>query len=592
MGESGRRYYVAVAAIVAIGALARAGVLGHGLAVDDFAQVAMVDGTYPVRRAPWDLYRFSSGALGEVARLREVGALAWWSDDGLRFAALRPLGSLLRAAEIRWFGADATFLAHLHGLAWWAGAVVAFAALARRLVPATVALTAVALHACEEGHGVALSWIANRPALMAATFGSMALAEYVRADGARPVRLATWTFLALACGEYALAVPVFALGLEATVGRNAGSRRWPRCAAVFVPALAYLAVHRALGYGARGSGIYVDPLADPGAFVSAAVVRVPVLLADGIAGVGADAVAVDPARAPAVAAVGGLAAVFLFAVGWFLFADPSRRRAWVVGAGCLVAVLLLHAGAFVSTRLWVVPGPALALGLAALVVALVERVRRGAAGRGWAAAFAVVLTLLHGPVALGRSVFVAEGYGRANTAAVAALRHSDVGDVAGRDVVVYAAVDPTTLLYGRYLVGRNGPPRSWLVLSAVPASLRLRRPTAGRIELDVAGPLGASPLERLFRPGPPPIDRGVEVAAGRVTPVRPTRSTEGEAATIRFDFDPARPPVFLVTTRTALRRLAPPPVGGAVDLPLPVAPLRTAEAKRRGDGPMPSGRGG
>lgn len=62
--------------------------------MDDFAQVAMLDGAYPVERAPWDLFSFTKGEAENVA-LMSRGSLPWWSDPQLRLTALRPLASLL-----------------------------------------------------------------------------------------------------------------------------------------------------------------------------------------------------------------------------------------------------------------------------------------------------------------------------------------------------------------------------------------------------------------------------------------------------------------------------------------------------------------
>ena len=570
MDEASRRYWTLVVLVAAAGIVLRSGVVDHGLAVDDFAQVAMVEGTFPVSRRPWDLYRFASGTSEEVEILRSAGSLAWWSPDDLRFAAFRPLGSLLRWAEIRFLGPDATAFAHGHALAWWAAALLAFAGLARRLVPDGVALGAVVLYACEEGHGVALSWLANRPVYVAVTFGCLALAEQVRASP-RPWRIALFFALALSAGEYGLAVPIFAACLRlARAGpverRPWLDRGWPWLAPLGV----LLVVHGIGAYGARGSGVYVDPLDDPARFVQTAAIRVPVLLADGIVGYSADGVAIDPPSARGAAALGWIGLVVFLVVALSLAPDGRARRAVLAGTLGGLGTLTLLSGAFVSTRLWVLPGPALALGFAALGAWALAEVR-GRVRDAWARASVIVLALLlHGPVAALRSVIVAEGYDRANRAAVAALRASDLGPLADRDVIVYAAVDPTTLLYGRFLVP-GGLARSWLVLSAAPAPVRVRRPAPGRIELDVRGPWLDSPLERLFRADDPPVGLSARVGAGTVTLLR----RDDAGATVRLEYDPATAPVFVLPTRGTLRRLPPPPVGASVDLPAPVAPLRS-----------------
>ncbi len=570
MLDDRRRYLAAVLALAALGVVLRLSVLWAGYAVDDFAQLAMLDGAYPVRRAPWDLYRFSSGAPEEVARLRAAGALSWWSDDHLRFAALRPLASLLRAAEVAAFGADETVAAHAQGLVWWAATVVAFGLALRRLVPASVALWAVFFYVCEEGHAVALTWVANRAALVAAFFVVLAASEALRPDG-RPWRIVLWTSLALAAGEYGLAA--VALAGPLLVVWSAASRRSTvaRGLALAGPTAAYLVAHRLLGYGARGSAIYVDPGADPIAFAKAAAMRLPILLADGLWGWTADAAALAPDRAGG-RVLAGLLGAALFVAAIVRSARPGRPRAVVwAAAGGTVAALVPLCGAFVSTRLWVVPGLALAVGWGFVVVAAFRRGRDVRRGRAFFLAAAAAVVLWHGPGAAVRSVRTAVGYARANAAAVAALRASDVGDLAGRDVVVYAAIDPTTLLYGWYLAGAGGRPRSWLVLSGAPAPLTIRRPRDRTVAVDVHGPLFATPLERLFRAAPWDAGRRADLAAGAVSV---TRGPAGGPVTIRLDLARGAKPVFVVATPTGLRCLPPPPVGGRLRLPAPAVPLR------------------
>ena len=65
---------------------------------DDHAQLAMLRGTFPLRRAPWELFAFVRA--GEAPALRLDGLLPWWTDDRFAIAMFRPLSSVALAAEL------------------------------------------------------------------------------------------------------------------------------------------------------------------------------------------------------------------------------------------------------------------------------------------------------------------------------------------------------------------------------------------------------------------------------------------------------------------------------------------------------------
>ncbi|MFO0569088.1 MAG: gamma-glutamyltransferase [Polyangiaceae bacterium] len=103
-----------------------------GLLADDYLQRAMLDGTYPVRRAPWDLYAFFRNA-SEMPALTASGTLPWWMPEDLRLSLLVPahaepscLGSI-SAYRLSPLGM------HLHSLAWLVAFLFAFRELAHRL---------------------------------------------------------------------------------------------------------------------------------------------------------------------------------------------------------------------------------------------------------------------------------------------------------------------------------------------------------------------------------------------------------------------------------------------------------------------------
>ena len=192
-------------------------------------------------------------------------------------------------------------LMHLQSLIWFGSLVAIAAVLYRRVLgPTWIAGLAALLYALDDAHGYPAGWLANRNALVATTFGCLALVAHDRwrRDGWRPGGVVAPGFLALALlsAEFGAGVVAYLLahalflegaspshstrdtaGLETSVAAGGSARMlalWPH-SMVFV---AWLLAHHALGYGAFGSEYYIDPLRQPGSFAWALLERGPVLL--------------------------------------------------------------------------------------------------------------------------------------------------------------------------------------------------------------------------------------------------------------------------------------------------------------------------
>src|SRR5258708_21904314 len=126
---------------------------------------------------------------------------------------------------------------------------------------------AALLFAVEDGHALPAAWLANRNSLLATLFGLLALTVHDRwrRDGWRPGAWWGSAFLALALlsGELGLGVLAY-LAAYALLLDPAG---WRRGLTAAIPAggvfLTWAAAYRLLGFGASGSGMYLDPLASP-----------------------------------------------------------------------------------------------------------------------------------------------------------------------------------------------------------------------------------------------------------------------------------------------------------------------------------------
>ena len=266
----GSRRALAIAIPLLIAALS----LGSGFVTDDQGFRAVL---HAGARAPWDLFRFQGGDVGENALMIRFGHLAWWASPDLKIHFLRPLTGLLFAADDRVFG-DAALGYHVHSLAWFALLLAGVAVLYRKLLPPAAATLGVAVFGLAAAHTEAYAWLSARHVVVGGAGAAWALALYAHGGKRRWLGLVALA-IGLAGSEAALgAIPIWcALVLAREPSWRARLRE---CAPAIALGVAYLVAYTVLGGGTRGSDGYHDPLADPIGFAGLAIVRVPILLGD------------------------------------------------------------------------------------------------------------------------------------------------------------------------------------------------------------------------------------------------------------------------------------------------------------------------
>ena len=221
---------------------------------DDHAQLAMLRGTFPLHRAPWDLFAFVR--LGEAPALRADGLLPWWTDDRFAIAMFRPLSSLALAAQLTFGGHR---LAHAVSALLFAALVLVAADLFRATLPRPAAWLATALLALSPAATLPLLWVANQNALLAVLLGLLSLSALLRG---RVALAHAALLLAALSGEYAL--PMLGYAVVFALRRPAPARL---VATLSLAALSPMLVARALHYGAANSQ-YLDPLRAPAQWLS------------------------------------------------------------------------------------------------------------------------------------------------------------------------------------------------------------------------------------------------------------------------------------------------------------------------------------
>ncbi|MDD9938562.1 MAG: hypothetical protein OXT09_33440 [Myxococcales bacterium] len=594
MAENDRRggglLAVTLVVAAALGLGLRADSLQTGFFSDDFVEEAMLQGHYPAERGALDLFNFVDGSKREVQLLMARGALPWWSAPDLKLAMFRPLTSALVGLDRALFGAD-PFARHLHSALWWVLALWAAVWLWRGLLPPAAVVVAALFFALEEAHTLPLSWLANRGALVALAGMTAALALHVRARerGAR----GSWAAVALPApallaGEWAFPFLGYFLAYELLRGAGGAGARLRALAPVAALGLGYLVLRAALGYGTRGSGVYIDAVSEPIEFLAAAVQRLPVFSADLVWGLpahhwdfGAPAVLgfIDPLpRWRQVHwALGAGAVVLLPWALWVLRRSGAGERWAHLPWLCLGAALALvpMVSSFPTSRL-VLPA---VLGIAPLAAALVvegfERLRTGAVAPLRVLAWVILmLAILRvntiGAVASSRGDAAMTRY-LAGEGEAWMLGANLGGDDPSARIVQLAASEHTVSLFTPLVRATRGRtmPKSFWTLSMADSPLRVHRPTPHQLELTaVVRPFVDTSVERLYRDSDAGFTVGQRIEIDGLT-VEILELSDGRPRRARFTFehvleDPRYR--FVTCSRDGIGPVSLPAVGGTLEL--------------------------
>jgi hypothetical protein len=419
---------------------------------DDYFHQLMLrpePGVAGLAHRPFDLFRFASGDASAARQLMDEGVFAWWTDPRAVLAFFRPISSFTHWLDYRLWP-DSPAWMHAHSLAWFALLLVAVAAVYRRLADSSAAAgLALLFFALDDAHAPVVSWIANRNQVIALALALPALIAHHRAR-TEGWRTGAWLgptlfALGLLASEAALVVAAYLTAHAVVFEQRSYLRR-------FLPLLPYAAVvvlwrgaYQLLGYGAVNSGLYVDPLRAPGAFLAAVVERLPVLALAQLAGPWADLWEVYPFTFPALRyAVGALACLVI--AGFAALSYPHLKESRVArffGLGALLALVPVCAS-FPHDRLLLGSGIG-AMGLIAGVICHALR-ERGATRSRLALASLVPLHLLLAPVLLPLRAAGVNDFNRVLAAGDRSIPSSP--DIAGKCVVL---VNPPLDPFAAYL---------------------------------------------------------------------------------------------------------------------------------------------
>ncbi len=329
-----------------IGSLLALPALFSGLQADDYFHRAVLLGETryaAIAASPWRLFTFYDGDPARTLTAIDEGLAVWWTDPHLKVDFFRPVSVATHLLDYKLWPRT-PWMMHLHSIGWFAVCVLLVAHLFRRLflrVEHADWLGGLAglMWAVDGTHGVPVGWLAQRNMLVSAAFALAALLLHDRArrDGSRSARY--WSplalLVALLAGEGALSVigylVAYAWLLDDAPPRDRMASLALHAAAVSAWAFGYRSFH----FGARWSGVYLDPLGDPLRFLRALAVRLPVNLSGELGAPPADIhLLVRPALATVMIAIDVSAVALATAFLVPLLRTNRLARFFAVGTVC------------------------------------------------------------------------------------------------------------------------------------------------------------------------------------------------------------------------------------------------------------------
>jgi hypothetical protein len=518
-------------------------------------------------------YGLANGNAADAHWQIEQGYAPWWIDPHLVIRMFRPI-----SLATHWFDIHVMptlpFLMHAENLLWFAALILASTRMYRGVLGPLVGGFAALLFAIDHTHAFVVGYVPNRHALIAAVFGALCLDRHFRsrdhANRREGVLAVVFYLLALLSSEAALAIAFYLFAYALVVERGSLVRRALGLAPYFVVTVVWRAVYTLAGYGAHGSGLYIDPAREPLRFLHAFAERGPILVLGQFFVPPAEVyVLVRPAWAHLML-IGAF--VFLVALAVALVPLLARKRMARFWALAFFLALVPAASAFPHNRQLLFASFAAMALIAELwnfyaIELKGKRLSPLLQGSGVISAVLLFGHLILSPLAF---PFVACSIAYASPMETAI---ADVGDdVVGRDAVFVTAPDyfAVKLVQLSRRVEHQGLPRRWRALSFGPQTVIVERPDDRTLVLDYQGGILSTAFLELYRDRRLRMDPGYEVKLEgldiRVLEVTP----DGRASRVQFAFDqPLDSPQFrfYFWENGGFSRYTPPPIGGRSVLP-------------------------
>ena len=246
--------------------------LPTGLRLDDFAQGHHLSATLSGggSSAWWDIFALASFEPGK----RFSGAMPWWTVDGLHIRFFRPVAAASHLIDYALWP-RAPWAMHAHSVAIHVVLTGLVTKLYRRFFSPRKAAVAALVFAVSVNHASAVTWIANRNALLAGVFSvaTLLLFQDWSAGKWRGLLAIPCLITTLLCAEAGVVIFGFLIALPVPGETEPQSssilrHRWSSLAVLLATATLWRLLYSHYGFGAVGSGAYIDPVRSPLLFLS------------------------------------------------------------------------------------------------------------------------------------------------------------------------------------------------------------------------------------------------------------------------------------------------------------------------------------
>jgi hypothetical protein len=330
---------------LAVGMLLALPALWVGMQLDDYFHWGLVTQRSQVLQtvspaSPYGLFSFLDGDPARVMDLMNLGLVPWWTYPQVEYAFWRPLTELTHGLDYGIWPSHPVVM-HVHSLLYFTLMLWCGFRLFNQIQGQSKAwVWAVFLFTLSYAHGVPAGWLANRNAVLAVLFVILTLsAHHQWREGTRsPLNLKSSVFftLGLLCGEMAVTAAAYLFSYVFFYERGPWRERIYSLVPYGVIGAAWLSVRTILGYGASGSGHYIDVLQTPGLFVQ-------LLMERGLDLLGGLFWVIPPELGSGLPDARRLVFLLMFGllmlVAWPLLKADRRARFWLLGALlCLVPV--------------------------------------------------------------------------------------------------------------------------------------------------------------------------------------------------------------------------------------------------------------
>lgn len=321
--------------------------LGNRLMGDDFLQWSQLTAKSPASPpigSLFGLFALVSGGADDVQAMKDSGRLLWTAADTLHMSFWRPVSEFSHWLDYQLWP-DSPALMHAHSLLWYAALILLLGNFYRLLDHSRTRSTlAIGLYAISGLHFYAIAWLAARNQLISTCFTVAALTchHLWRSGKGRHHAVLAWclTMLGLASAEAAVATLAYLAAYEWALQADC---RWRDRALALLPfaliVVAWRLFYNHAGYGAMGSGSYIDPGSNLGRFGLAVILRLPALLLAELTGASAAIPQFFTVGGKVVYALTASAAALLMA--WVLHSMGLWRHALMRfhGMGTLLALV-------------------------------------------------------------------------------------------------------------------------------------------------------------------------------------------------------------------------------------------------------------